>query len=54
MIVRSFELQRSEDALEDLGAPASVTCQPTAGTRKMRLVAIGVIGIEPLLDGVGR
>jgi hypothetical protein len=52
MIKGSFELQGSEDALELFRPPARVTGQLTAGATKMCLIAVGVIGIEPLLNGV--
>jgi hypothetical protein len=54
MVIRTFELQRTEDALKGLRTSARIPGQLTAGTRKMGLLAIAVIGVETLLHGTCR
>ncbi len=50
MEVGAFEPQRPQRALKGFLAPASVACQLAAPTPNVRPSAVGVIGIEALLD----
>ena len=51
MEIGALELQWSENALEDLLTPAGISGQLTACTTRVPGFAIGVIGVEALLDG---
>ena len=55
VVVGALHAQLAQHAGDALGAPTGVARRgPTAGTRPLRADVIGVVGVEPLLDGARR